>query len=396
MRRNTNDIIDAEGEVIEVAASPAVITAITKGEIDTQIATAKAYPRNIEKVLKNAELLATMDEDTAEECLYALKRKDKNGDEVTIEGPSVRLAEILVSCWGNCRAGARCIGDDEHFTTSQGVFFDLETNVASTYETKRRITTSKGKRYGADMIGVTSNAASSIAYRNAVFKGIPKALWKRVYLAARQKAIGDPERLADTRKKVLGYFQKLGATEAQVLQQAGVESVDLITLEHVAFLRGIAGAIKSGERNFEDVFGKKEPEESDKTQDVNAKMEALREQERKAAEGQSGAAESTEAKPAEENPSTESKPAEAASKEAASVEKRQESQPKGDAKRSASKGQKAAVASVWDYELQGGRFQGDPLGGLKAELADIAREPETLTEQDRLMVDQALKELEAK
>ncbi|MFN8826683.1 MAG: hypothetical protein ACK501_17070, partial [Planctomycetota bacterium] len=45
----------------------------------------------------------------------------------------------------------------------------------------RRITGKNGRRYSSDMIGVTGNAACSIALRNAVFRGIPRAFWIDIY-----------------------------------------------------------------------------------------------------------------------------------------------------------------------------------------------------------------------
>lgn len=50
-----------QGEMIEVSQAD-MLAAINKSEIDTQIATAKQYPRNLARVLNNIETLATMDE----------------------------------------------------------------------------------------------------------------------------------------------------------------------------------------------------------------------------------------------------------------------------------------------------------------------------------------------
>src|SRR5208283_3977139 len=115
-----------------------ILAVLNKSEIDQQIATAKHYPRSIKQFRNEALQLATLDEQTAEECIYALPRDGK-----TIEGPSARFAEILGYSWGNCRIGARSLGDDGDFVKSQGMFYDLEKNVAITYEVSRRITDKK-------------------------------------------------------------------------------------------------------------------------------------------------------------------------------------------------------------------------------------------------------------
>ncbi len=109
----------------------------------------------------------------------AARRQDGRG----AERPA---AEIVTSAWGNCRAGARVVDEGAEFITAQGVFHDLERNVQVTMEVRRRITGKNGRRYSSDMIGVTGNAACSIALRNAVFRGIPRAFWIDIYDAARK------------------------------------------------------------------------------------------------------------------------------------------------------------------------------------------------------------------
>jgi hypothetical protein len=162
------------------------LSQITSSEIEQQVAVARRFPRSITGFRREATQLVTMDEDTAGECMYALPRAGKK-----IEGPSARFAEIIANSWGNCRAGARTMDDDGKFVTAMGFFFDTQKNVAITYEVKRRITDKDGKTFKDDMIGVTANAACSIALRNAILKGVPKAFWKPVYDAARKCAIGD-------------------------------------------------------------------------------------------------------------------------------------------------------------------------------------------------------------
>jgi len=124
-----------------VAADGALVTKLQRAEIDQQIATARSYPRSIERAVSNIAQLATLDEETAQECTYALPRGDK-----TIEGPSARLAEIIVSQWGNCRAAARVVHVDkiEKYIEAEGIFHDLETNALTTKRVRRRISDKYG------------------------------------------------------------------------------------------------------------------------------------------------------------------------------------------------------------------------------------------------------------
>jgi hypothetical protein len=184
-----------------------VLAVISKAEIDVQIATAHRFPRSVKAFRDEALAMVTLTEAIAEECIYALPRDGK-----TIEGPSARFAEVIISAWGNSRSGARVVDDSGEFVTAQGVFHDLQKNVAITYEVKRRITDKRGRRYNPDMIGVTANAACSIALRNAILKGVPKAFWSDIYEAARKTIMGDFQTLANRRAAALNAFQKFGVT----------------------------------------------------------------------------------------------------------------------------------------------------------------------------------------
>lgn len=240
----------AEEEVREiVTAESGTVAILNKSEIDQQIATARRYPRSTQSFLRECLGLATISEAVADECFYALPRDGK-----MIEGPSARFAEIVAHSWGNARAGARVVDDQGEFVTAQGVFHDLEKNVAITYEVKRRIVDKYGKRYKPDMIGVTANAACSIALRNAVFKGVPKALWNSIYLETRRVAAGDAKTLATRRADIIGALCKLGATREQIFAVLDVKGEEDITLDHIITLKGLGNAIKEGDTTVEQAF----------------------------------------------------------------------------------------------------------------------------------------------
>jgi hypothetical protein len=231
-----------------------VMTAISRAELDAQITTARAYPRSVRRFIDDAMSMALLNEQVADECYYALPARGGDGDDKPIEGASIRLAEILLSAWGNCRAGTRVIEEGAEFVVAQGVFKDLEKNTEVSKEVRRRITTKTGRRYGADMIGVTANAACSIALRNAITAGIPRALWTDVYESARRASVGTEKTLVAKRTAMLAFFAKQSVTEAQVCTAIGVRGVEDIDLSKLATLKGIATAIKDGETTIEQAF----------------------------------------------------------------------------------------------------------------------------------------------
>lgn len=245
--------MNTDRELELVTADSGTVAMLARGEIDMQIATAHKYPRSIANFRGEVLGMVTLSQQIAEECIYALPRDGK-----TIEGPSARFAEIVASAWGNSRAGARVVSDQGEFVTAQGVFHDLQRNVAITYEVQRRIVDSKGRRYKPDMIGVTANAACSIALRNAILKGVPKAFWSEMYDAARATIMGDLKTLANRRADALAAFQRYGILPEQVFLKLGIAGEQDITLEHLVVLSGLRTAIKDGDTTPEQAFAASE------------------------------------------------------------------------------------------------------------------------------------------
>lgn len=230
-----------------------ILQAINRSEVDIQIATAKQYPRHLPTVLNQIATLATLDVETAEDCFYVLRRNGTNGSN-SIEGLSVRMAEIIASAWGNLRVQTRIIGNDGKTITAQGICHDLETNMAYSGEVKRRITDKYGKTYSEDMQVVTGNAAAAIAFRNAVLKVVPKAVTKRVIAEVKQVAMGQALDLETSRRRMVDYFGKLGVTEELLLEYLELKKREEIDKERVFELRALANAIKEGTTTAQEAF----------------------------------------------------------------------------------------------------------------------------------------------
>lgn len=265
MNNELQTVEEQHVEVMQVNNAES-LAALTRSEIDVQIATAKQYPRNLARVLGNIETLATMDEEIAGSCFYTLRRQGK-----IIEGASVRMAEIIASSWGNLRVQARIIGNDGKMITAQGVCHDLESNYAVSSEVKRRITDKNGHTFSEDMQVVTGNAACAIAMRNALFKVVPAALVKKVIDKAKKVSLGESMTLETSREKMLQYFKTIGVDEKQILDYLSVEKVDEINIDMVVELRGLANAIKEGTTTAKEAF---EPKvDAQKAADVAQKFQ---------------------------------------------------------------------------------------------------------------------------
>ena len=241
-----------ENEVTMVS-QPTMLEAINKSEIDVQIATAHQFPRDVRKALEKVKSLAMMDRETAFGCFYQLERKGADGMKTVIEGLSVRMAEIIASCWGNIRVQARIIGNDGRMITAQGVCHDLETNTAVSVEVKRSICGKHGT-FSQDMQVVTGNAAAAIAFRNAVLKVIPSVVIKKVVDEVHQMAMGQITDIKREWEQIRSWYFMKGVNELQLIEYLGIHNRDEATKEHILHLQGLANAIHEGTTTVEETF----------------------------------------------------------------------------------------------------------------------------------------------
>lgn len=224
-----------------------------KANIDAQVATAKQYPRDIQKCVNNSIAIATMDYETAQSMGYALPRGGK-----PITGPSVHLAKLVVSNWGNMRTEAKVVQVTDKEVVSRGIAWDLESNTASSFEVRRKIIGKSGQRFNDDMITVTGNAANAIAYRNAVFAVVPKGIVEKIYRAAQGYITGDlsdETKLIKKRKAIVdGFNINYGITEEEVAKLAGKAKIEAVKAEQIATLIGIAQSLKDGDTSVDDLM----------------------------------------------------------------------------------------------------------------------------------------------
>ena len=257
----------ANYEVAQVAQGDAQsviqMDAIEKANVDVQVSTAKQFPRNVTRAIQNSIVMATIDPETAQMMRYALPRGGK-----PITGPSVHLAKLIVSNWGNVRAEAKVVQITDSQVVSRGTCWDLENNVATAIEVRRNIKSKNGQRFSDDMITVVGNAANSIAFRNAVFSVIPKAVTDKVYKAAQECITGDlsdEAKLLQKRTNCLKFFNdEYGITEEEVIKLCGKQTVNQIKADEIALMLGIYQSLKDGDTTVEEVM---EPIRKEKKKD---------------------------------------------------------------------------------------------------------------------------------
>jgi len=261
-----------EMPVVITSTDLEAIEAGNRAEYDIQIATAKKYPRNLTRVTNNIVAIATMTKEMADTCRYALPRGGK-----TLSGPSVHLARVMAQQYGNLRVDSRVKQITDKQIISESVCFDLETNYAVKVEVRRSIMNKMGQRFNDDMITVTGNAASAIAYRNAVLAVIPKSITDLAYNSAIKMITGDltsDEKLIAARKKAVDYLKDTyNVTEDQIFKAIGVRTITQIKATQIADLRGLEQALRDGDTTPEDAFGSNEITK----EEIKAKKETLKE-----------------------------------------------------------------------------------------------------------------------
>lgn len=238
------------------ALAPTVVESMTKAEIDVAIATAHRFPRSLTEFRKRALSLATIDEDVAESCYFKVRRgKNRDGTDKFIEGPSVRLAEIVASTYGNVRVAARVTEINQREVVAQGVAIDLESNYSTSVEVRMSIVGKYG-RYSDDMINMTANACCSKARRNALWGTIPFAVVKPIYEEAKRVAVGDANTLQTRRDKTLELIEKAGISRDRVFGALSIGGADDIGIEELETLKGLWTAVKDGEASADEAFPK--------------------------------------------------------------------------------------------------------------------------------------------
>lgn len=246
----TGEVMSTDIASFEADSAPLAVR-LAKVELDQAISTAKAYPRSLQRVRDNVSALVMLDEETAKECVYALPRGGK-----PIRGPSVRFAEIVASQYGNCKVGSRVVDVNkfEKYVEAEGVFIDLESGMQRTARIRRKISDKNGRVYNDDMIVVTGNAACAIALREAILKGVPKALWRKAYDEAEGVIAGDIKTLAERREGAIRAFAAWGVTPDQIFASLEIAGLDEIGLDQIATLMAMFKTIKAGEQTVEDYF----------------------------------------------------------------------------------------------------------------------------------------------
>lgn len=270
-----------EVQIVEQSA----LSEITRAEMESAMDIARRYPRNISDVKKKVLSYATCDQETAEACFYIKPvGKDENNKPVTASGPSIRLAEIVATTYGNIKYGSRVIEIGDKFVKVQGICTDVENNISFTSEVTRSIITKKGHKYSQQMIETTIKAASAIAIRDAIYKVVPMGIFNQEIKRIKDVGSGtvnpdgsdvDQKSLEERAKAAVMFFvNKQGVLRHRILNALNVKDESEMKNYHLTILTGYKTALKDGELDLNDAFpptSEEQKKENDKKVQDDAK-----------------------------------------------------------------------------------------------------------------------------
>lgn len=261
-------------------------TNIAQIEIDTQIATARLYPRDVKKIIQSVKDLCTINDEIAASCFYAKpvgqNKIDKNRKKIIINqssdqlesekivvGESIHFAKVIASEWEHLKIRTFIKEENEKAVIAVCQIHDQQKNTAYESEVHRSIVTRTGKQSQAQ-IEVTKMAAQAIAFRNAVLSVIPKAYFIDTLEYIKKFSIGLGEKTKESQEnafieaknKAIAYFTKQGISVEKICNALSISNIDEITSDHLISLRGFVTAIKDKTETLETIFSP-EPEQKD-------------------------------------------------------------------------------------------------------------------------------------
>jgi hypothetical protein len=259
-QRNTSSAADGmEAQPVVLDLVPAsMVAAMERAAVDNQVATAKAYPRSLSKFRQIATQMVSLDPDTAESCIYVrpVGKKLVNGkwEQEFAEGPSIRAAEIVAASYTNLRCKVVVIEQTERYVRVEAQAWDMENNVAASIQRVETTVKKDGNPYSESQRNLVALAAMAKAWRDAIFKVVPRALFKPVMDTAKSVANGNVKTIAERRTRASAWVSTLKIDVVRVFAALGVKGWDDTTEENLQTLTGLKTSIKEGDVTIDEAF----------------------------------------------------------------------------------------------------------------------------------------------
>jgi hypothetical protein len=231
-------------------------------EVQAAMVIAKRFPRDIIQA-EGRILQSCRRPGLAEAAMYAYP---KGGAKV--DGPTIRLAEVLAQCWGNIDFGIKELEQRHGESTVLAYAWDLETNERRTitwtvrHERKVNQKDDRGKVIGSriDVLDDPREIYEMVANQGArrlracILAIIPGDIQDAAIEQCRKTLTGGTaELLIDRIKKMAGAFVELGISGAMLEGRLG-HKLDATDANELVTLRNIYQSIRDGMSDRKDWF----------------------------------------------------------------------------------------------------------------------------------------------
>lgn len=247
------------GEELAKPAPTAVSTGMASeqsqavAKIQAALTIAAARPRDeltaIGKIVKSCQR-----KKVAESAEYAYKRKN-----TMIVGPSIKLAQIIASHWGNLRYGFREIGGGPGYVEVEAFAWDLESNT----ETTRQFRVYHRRYTGGDQLDSERDKYENMASQSQrrVRACLQQVIPDDVFETAREECAktikrSDPRSTDEKVRAMAAAFAEIGVTRAELEGFLG-NSLNAVVEPQIVTLRRVYTSISDGAEPREAFFGAK-------------------------------------------------------------------------------------------------------------------------------------------
>jgi len=243
-------------------------------EIQAMVVMAKQFPRNQIQAADRI-LNACTRQTLADSAVYSYPRGGQN-----VEGPSIRLAEVLAQNWGNLDFGIRELSQENGVSTVEAYAWDLETNVrqAKVFQVAHKRMAKGGTKTLTDPRDIYEMVANqgSRRLRACILSIIPgdivEAALSQCSITQAASVGATPEEIKETIRKLTATMEKFGIT-AENIQDRYQCRLEAIRPAQIVELRKIYTSLKDGMSKPSDWFAIQEVKKSS-AQDLNAMVEA--------------------------------------------------------------------------------------------------------------------------
>ncbi len=237
--------IEKDNALVETGSAKAV------AEVQAAYIIAKKFPRdqyqaylNIMESCKRPML--------ADQSMYAYP---KGG--TMVQGPSIRLAEVLCQNWGNVDVGIREISQSEGVSIAEAYAIDLQTNtrVTKIFHVKHERSTKKGNVRLTETRDIYELVANNGArrLRACILAIIPGDIIEAAVAQCKKTLESSDVPIADQIRKMISAFTELGVKVEHLEKRLG-HNINATIPTEIVTLKSIYKSLKDGMSKREDFF----------------------------------------------------------------------------------------------------------------------------------------------